>query len=158
MALKTITVNRKAYHDYHIEDSIEAGLALTGTEIKSIRAGRANLRDAYARPENGELWLVNSHIAQYPAGNRFNHEPNRPRKILLHRRQIDELSGAVVRKGLTLVPLKLYLKNGIAKVELGLARGKKAYDKREAIALRDAQRQMQRAVRHAATGKGKKRR
>ena len=157
MALKTITVNRKAYHDYHIEDSVEAGLVLTGTEIKSIRAGRVNLRDAYARPEGGELWLMNAHIAQYPGGNRFNHEPNRPRKLLMHRREIEELGGAVVRKGLTLVPLKLYLKNGMAKVELGLARGKKAYDKREAIAQRDARRQIERAVRHETTGKGKKR-
>jgi SsrA-binding protein len=146
MALKTITVNRKAYHDYHIEESVEAGLVLTGTEIKSIRAGRVNLRDAYARSENGELWLVGAHIAQYPGGNRYNHEPKRVRKLLLHRRQIAELSGAVVRGGRTIVPLKLYLKNGIAKVELGVARGKKAYDKREAIAQRDAQREMERAL------------
>ncbi len=145
MAQKTITVNRKAYHDYHIEESVEAGLVLTGTEIKSIRAGRVNLRDAYARSESGELWLLGVHIAQYPGGNRYNHEPKRPRKLLLHRKQIAELSGAVMRKGLTIVPLKLYLKNGIAKVELGVARGKKVYDKREALALRDAQRQMERA-------------
>jgi len=146
MSLKTITVNRKAYHDYHIEDSFEAGLVLTGTEIKSIRAGRVNLRDAYARAENGELWLLGAHIAQYQAGNRYNHEPKRPRKLLLHRREIAELSGAMLRKGLTIVPLKLYLKNGIAKVEIGIARGKKAYDKREAIAQRDAQREVQRAL------------
>jgi len=145
MAQKTITVNRKAYHDYHIEESVEAGLVLTGTEIKSIRAGRVNLRDAYARSESGELWLLGVHIAQYPGGNRYNHEPKRPRKLLLHRKQIAELSGAVMRKGLTIVPLKLYLKNGIAKVELGVVRGKKVYDKREALALRDAQRQMERA-------------
>ena len=146
MASKTITVNRKAYHDYHIEDSVEAGLVLTGTEIKSIRMGRVNLKDAYARAENGELWLVGAHIAQYPGGNRYNHEPKRPRKLLLHRREIAELSGAMTRKGLTIVPLKLYLKKGIAKVELGVARGKKAYDKREAIARRDAQREMQREL------------
>ncbi len=157
MGLKTITVNRKAYHDYHVEDTVEAGLVLTGTEIKSIRAGRVNLRDAYARPERGELWLVNAHIAQFPGGNRFNHEPTRPRKMLLHRRQIDEFSGAVARKGLTLVPLKLYLKGGMAKVELGVARGKKAYDKRDAIAKRDAQMQIERAVRHEISGKGGKR-
>jgi SsrA-binding protein len=157
MGQKTIAVNRKAYHDYHIDESIEAGLVLTGTEIKSIRAGRVNLRDAYARPEKGELWLVNAHIAHFPGGNRFNHEPTRPRKILLHRRQIDDLGGAVGRRGLTLVPLKLYLKGGLAKVELGLARGKKSYDKRESIAQRDAQRQIQRAVRQEATGKGRKR-
>ncbi|TET74972.1 MAG: SsrA-binding protein SmpB [Dehalococcoidia bacterium] len=155
MAQKTITVNRKAYHDYHIEESVEAGLILTGTEIKSIRAGRVNLRDAYARSENGELWLVGAHIAQYPGGNRYNHEPKRPRKLLLHRKQIAELSGAVMRKGLTIVPLKLYLKNGIAKVELGLARGKKVYDKREVLALRDAQRQMQRAFSQRTPDKGK---
>jgi len=155
MAQKTIAVNRKAYHDYHIEGNVEAGLVLTGTEIKSIRAGRVNLRDAYARSENGELWLVGAHIAQYPGGNRYNHEPKRPRKLLLHRKQIAELSGAVMRKGLTIVPLKLYLKNGIAKVELGLARGKKVYDKREVLALRDAQRQMQRAFSQRTPDKGK---
>jgi len=157
MAQKTITVNRKAYHDYHIEESVEAGLVLTGTEIKSIRAGRVNLRDAYARSENGELWLLGAHIAQYPGGNRYNHEPKRPRKLLLHRKQIAELSGAVMRKGLTIVPLKLYLKNGIAKVELGVVRGKKVYDKREALALRDAQRQMERAFSQRTPVKGKKR-
>ena len=156
MAQKTIAVNRKAYHDYHIEESVEAGLVLTGTEIKSIRAGRVNLRDAYARSEKGELWLLGAHIAQYPGGNRYNHEPKRPRKLLLHRRQIAELSGAVMRKGLTIVPLKLYLKNGIAKVELGLVRGKKVYDKREVLALRDAQRQMQRAFSQRTPDKGKK--
>jgi SsrA-binding protein len=145
MALKTITVNRKAYHDYHIEDSFEAGLVLTGTEIKSIRMGRVNLRDAYARAENDEIWLVGAHIAPYPGGNRYNHEPKRKRKLLLHRREISELGGDMMRKGLTIVPLKMYLKNGIAKVELGVARGKKAYDKRETIARRDAQREMQRA-------------
>ncbi len=145
MSLKTITVNRKAYHDYHIEESVEAGLVLTGTEIKSIRAGRVNLRDAYARSGNGELWLVGAHIAPHPGGNRYNHEPKRLRKLLLHRRQIAELSGAMMRRGLTIVPLKLYLKNGIAKVELGVARGKKVYDKREAMAQRDAQRDMERA-------------
>ena len=155
MTQKTIAVNRKAYHDYHIEGNVEAGLVLTGTEIKSIRAGRVNLRDAYARSENGELWLVGAHIAQYPGGNRYNHEPKRPRKLLLHRKQIAELSGAVMRKGLTIVPLKLYLKNGIAKVELGVARGKKVYDKREVLALRDAQRQMQRAFSQRTPDKGK---
>ena len=157
MAQKTITVNRKAYHDYHIEESVDAGLVLTGTEIKSIRAGRVNLRDAYARSEKGELWLLGAHIAQYPGGNRYNHEPKRPRKLLLHRKQIAELSSAVMRRGLTIVPLRLYLKNGIAKVELGVARGKKVYDKREALALRDAQRQMERAFSQRTSDKGKKR-
>jgi SsrA-binding protein len=143
---KAITVNRKAYHDYHIEETVEAGLVLTGTEIKSIRGGRVNLKDSYASPKDSELWLMNAHIAQYPGGNRYNHEPTRPRKLLLHQREIDDLSSEVERKGYTLVPLKLYLKKGIAKVELGLARGKKQYDKREAIARRDDQRQMQRAL------------
>ena len=156
MAVKTITVNRKAYHDYHIEETVEAGLALTGTEIKSIRMGRVNLRDAYARPQGGEMWLLNSHIARYPAANRYNHEPNRPRKLLLHRRQIEDLGAAVSRQGLTLVPLKLYLKGGLAKVELGLAKGKRTYDKRQAIAKRDAERQLQRVMRKKATTGGRR--
>jgi SsrA-binding protein len=155
MTVKTITVNRKAYHDYYIEDTVEAGLVLTGTEIKSIRAGRVNLRDSFARAESGELWLYGAHISQHPGGNRYNHEPKRPRKLLLHRREIEEFSGAVLRKGLTIVPLKMYLKNGIAKVELGVARGKKAYDKREVMAQRDAQREIQRAFSQRAPGKGK---
>ena len=154
MTVKTITVNRKAYHDYHIDEVVEAGLVLTGTEIKSIRAGRVNLRDSYARPEKGELWLVGAHIAHYPGGNRYNHDPRRPRKLLLHRREIADLSGEVMKKGLTLVPLKLYLKNGIAKLELGVARGKRMYDKRDAIAQRDAQRQVERAFSQRAR-KGK---
>jgi len=144
---KTITVNRKAYHDYHILESLEAGIALTGTEIKSIRAGSVNIRDAYARPEGGELWLVNAHIAAYQAGSHYNHEPNRPRKLLLHRRQIDELAGMVMQKGLTLVPLKLYIKRGIAKLELGVARGKRLHDKREAMARRETEREIGRALR-----------
>ncbi len=111
MDSKTITVNRKAYHDYLILESLEAGIVLTGSEIKSIRAGRVNIRDAYAKPENGELWLVNAHIAAYEAASRFGHEPNQPRKLLLHRRQIDELTAMVAQKGLTVVPLKLYIKN-----------------------------------------------
>jgi SsrA-binding protein len=147
MDSKTITVNRKAYHDYHILESMEAGIVLTGSEIKSIRAGRVNIRDAYARPENGELWLVNAHIAAYEAASRFGHEPNRPRKLLLHRRQIDELAGMVSQKGLTLVPLKLYIKKGTAKLELGVGRGKKLHDKRETIARRDTEREIARAFR-----------
>jgi SsrA-binding protein len=143
---KSITVNRKAYHDYHILESLEAGIVLTGTEIKSIRAGRVNIRDAYARPEGGELWLVNAHIAAYQAGSHYNHEPNRPRKLLLHRRQIDELAGMVMQKGLTLVPLKLYIKRGVAKLELGVARGKRLHDKREAMARRETEREIGRAL------------
>jgi len=143
---RTITVNRKAYHDYHIHESLEAGIVLKGPEIKSIRAGRVNLRDAYARPENGELWLYNSHIASYDAASYNTHEPTRPRKLLLHRKEIDNLMGVVKQQGLTLVPLKLYIKNGIAKVQLGVARGKKIYDKREAIAHRDALREIDRQM------------
>ena len=143
---RTITVNRKAYHDYHIQESFEAGIVLKGSEIKSIRAGRVTLRDAYARPENGELWLHNSHIASYDAASFNTHEPTRPRKLLLHRKQIDNLAGVVTQRGLTLVPLKLYIKHGVAKVELGIAKGKKLYDKREALARRDSEREIDRAV------------
>ncbi len=150
MAIKTICLNRKAYHDYYIDDSIEAGLVLTGTEVKSLRQGKVSLRDAYARAQNGELWLMNAHIAQYQGGNRYNHQPTRHRKLLLHREQIADLIGKATRNGFTLVPLKLYFKNGTAKVELGLAKGKKLYDKRAALARRDAQRQMEQALRHKA--------
>ena len=153
--METVSLNRKAFHDYIIEDTVEAGLVLTGTEIKSRRAGRVNLRDAYARPERGEMWLLNAHIAPYQAGNRYNHEPERPRKLLLHRKQILELGRKVHEKGLTLVPLKLYFnKQGRAKVELGLGRGKKLYDKRETLARRDAEREMERAARARGSGKG----
>jgi len=147
--MKTISFNRKAYHDYTILESVEAGIVLTGTEIKSIRAGRVNIRDAYAHPQGGELWLYNAHIARYEAGSRDNHEPTRPRKLLLHRRQINELASKVTQKGFTLVPLKLYLKKGVAKVELGLVRGKKHYDKRESMASRQAERDMERAMKLA---------
>jgi SsrA-binding protein len=152
MAVKRISLNRKAYHDYDILESVEAGIVLTGTEIKSVRGGKVNLRDAYAHPQRGELWLFNAHIARYEGGSRFNHEPTRPRKLLLHRGQIDELAGKVMQKGLTLVPLKLYLKNGIAKVELGLAKGRKLYDKRESIARREAERDLERAMKLAKRG------
>ncbi len=144
--MKTITVNRRARYEYDILESIEGGLVLTGTEIKSIRDGRVNIRDAFARPEGGELWLFNAHIAPYANGNRANHEPMRPRKVLMHRGQIDDLTSKVQEKGLTLVPLRMYIKNHRAKVELGLARGRRLYDKRAAIARREADRQMQRAV------------
>jgi SsrA-binding protein len=151
MAIKTICLNRKAHYDYHIDDSLEAGLVLTGTEVKSLREGKASLRDAYARAEDGELWLVNAHIAQYEGGNRYNHQPTRSRKLLLHREQIAHLIGQATKKGSTLVPLKLYFKNGTAKVELALARGKQLYDKRATLARRDAQRQMEQALRHRAS-------
>ena len=143
---KTVTINRKAYHDYYILESHEAGIVLKGSEIKSIRAGRVNLRDAYAKPENGELWLHNSHIASYDAARYNTHEPTRPRKLLLHRKEIDNLAGKVTQRGLTLVPLKLYIENGVAKVELGVAKGKKLYDKREAIARREVERDIERQM------------
>ena len=145
-SFKTITVNRKAYHDYFVEDSIEAGLVLTGTEIKSIRAGRVNLREAYAKAENGEVWLLNCHIAQYREGNRYNHEPTRPRKLLLHKKEIASLGADVARKGLTLVPLKMYLKKGRAKIELGLVKGKKLHDKRQSILKRESDRDIAQAT------------
>ncbi len=144
--VKVVSVNRQAYHDYAVEESYETGIVLTGTEIKSVRAGKVNLRGAFARVKNGEVWLENSHIAVYDQGTYMNHEPLRHRKLLLHRRQINQLIGKVQTKGLTLIPLKLYLKGDHAKVELGLCRGKKLYDKRESIAEREAQREMARAV------------
>ena len=146
MVIKAVSTNRKAYHDYHLQDNIEAGIALTGTEIKSIRAGRVNLRDAYVRPEGGELWLLNTHIARYEQGSYMSHEPTRPRKLLLHRKQIDNFTSQIREKGFTLVPLKLYIKDGIAKVEVALAKGKKLYDKREAITRRDIEREIGRAI------------
>ena len=145
--VKIISVNRQAYHDYFVERTIEAGISLVGTEIKSIRDGKVNLRGSYAIARNGELWLENAHIAVYEHGNRYNHEPMRNRKLLLHRREIEQLQAKVATKGLTLIPLKLYLKGGKAKIELGLCRGKKLYDKREAIAERDVKREMERVIR-----------
>jgi len=149
-AERDIAVNRKALHDYEILSSREAGLVLTGTEIKSIREGRVNLRDAFARPEKGELWLYNVHIAPYTRGGYVNHEPTRPRKLLLHKDEIQELTGESEQKGLTLVPLRLYYKGGRAKLQLAVAKGRKSYDKREAIAEREADRQIARALRHSA--------
>lgn len=143
---RTVTVNRKALHDYDVLSRWEAGIALLGTEIKSIRDGRVNLRDAYVRPQAGEMWLVGAHIARYPAASYFNHDPSRPRKLLLHKEEIRRLTRMVSERGLTLVPLRLYLKEGKAKLELGLARGRKIYDKREALARKEAQRQVERAL------------
>jgi SsrA-binding protein len=143
----TVAVNRRARHDYHIEESYEAGLALTGSEIKSVRAGRVNLRGSYARVTNEEVLLYDTHISPYAqSGTYFNHDPMRPRKLLLHKREIKRLGGLVQQKGLTLVPLRIYLKGRRAKLELGVARGKKLYDKREDIAKRDAQRDIERAM------------
>lgn len=146
MVIKTVATNRKAYHNYLIQDSLEAGIVLTGTEIKSIRTGRVSLGDAYVKPGAGELWLLNAHIARYEAGSYLSHEPTRPRKLLLHRRQIDDLTSKVSEKGLALVPLRLYIKGSIAKVEVALAKGKKLYDKRESIARREVEREIGRAM------------
>jgi len=146
MAIKTAATNRKAYHNYELGDSVEAGIVLTGTEIKSIRAGRVSLGDAYIKPEVGELWLVNAHIARYEASSYLSHDPKRLRKLLLHRKQIDSLTAKVLERGFTLVPLKLYIKDSIAKVEVALARGKKLYDKRESIIRRETDREIGRAI------------
>ncbi|SHE28656.1 SsrA-binding protein [Desulfofundulus australicus DSM 11792] len=148
MVGKVVTVNKKARHDYHILETYEAGIALTGTEVKSLRAGRANLQDSFARVENAELFLYNMHISPYDQGNRFNHEPKRTRKLLMHKKEILRLLGKSREKGLALIPLKVYFNDrGKAKVELALARGKKVYDKREDMAARDAKREMERALR-----------
>jgi SsrA-binding protein len=141
---ETIAVNRRARHDYAIEETLEAGIVLTGTEIKSVRAHKANIAEAYVRIERGEAWLIGAHIAEYEQGNRYNHAPTRTRKLLLHRDQISELLGLQSAKGLTLVPLKLYLRGGRAKLEVGVARGKKAHDKRRSIAERDMRRELDR--------------
>jgi len=141
-----VTTNRQAYHDYFIDDTVEAGIALRGTEVKSIRAGHVNLRGAFARVKDDEVWLEGVHIAEYEQGSYMNHDPMRPRKLLLHRREIDRLLGRVQAKGLTLVPLKLYIKHNHVKVELGLGRGKKLYDKRESIKEREATRELARVT------------
>ena len=146
---KTITVNRRAHYDYHVLERIEAGLVLKGTEIKSIRRGNVNLREAYAKPQSGELWLFNAHIAPYKEGGISNHDPIRPRKLLLHRDQVADLAASVGQKGLSIVPLSLYIKGHRAKVELGLVRGKRQYDKRRVIIDRDRDREARRAIRRA---------
>jgi len=144
--MKIIATNRKAYHNYHIGDSVEAGIALTGSEIKSIRIGRVSLGDAYVRPEAGELWLLNAHVARYEASSYLSHAPTRPRRLLLHRKEIDNLTKKVSEKGLTLVPVRLYIKGSIAKVEVALAKGKKLYDKRESITRREVEREIGRVT------------
>ncbi len=145
---KTIATNRKARHEYHILETLEAGLVLTGTEVKSLRQGRANLKDSYATVRDGEVFLLNTHISPYDHGNINNHDPLRERKLLLHRREIRKLIGKVQEKGLTLIPLRLYFKRGKAKVELALAKGKKIYDKRADIAKRDARREMEKELKY----------
>lgn len=144
---KTVCQNRKARYDYHILETYEAGMVLKGTEVKSLRAGRANLKDSYARIHNSELWLENMHISPYEQGNRFNHDPTRARKLLMHRAEIMRLWGKTREKGLSLVPLRVYFRDGRAKVELALAKGKKLYDKRDDIAKRDAEREIARVAR-----------
>ncbi len=144
---KVISTNRKARHDYELLDTIEAGLVLTGSEIKSIRAGHVNLREGYIQPRDGELWLVNTHIASYDQAGRHGHDPLRPRKLLLHRKEIERILARVQEKGLTIVPTLLYLVRGRAKIEIALARGKRQYDKREALRRRDSQRQIERSLR-----------
>jgi SsrA-binding protein len=146
MSIKVIATNRKARHEYHFDDVFEAGLVLQGSEIKSIRAGRVSLREGFVIFEGGEAWLVNVHIAPYDPASRQGHEPRRRRKLLLHRREIDRLSSRVQEKGYTVVPTQLYLKDGRAKVEIALAKGKKLHDKRQTIAERDSKRQVERAL------------
>ncbi len=155
MGEQTIALNRKARHEYTIEETLEAGIVLTGTEIKSIRAHHVNLSEAYARIEHGEAWLVGAHIAPFEGGNRGNHEPKRTRKLLLRRSEIDELLGRTRAKGLTLVPLRLYIsERGRAKIELGLARGKQLHDRRRDIAERDARREIARELADVRRGRG----
>ena len=146
MGIKVVATNRKARHQYHFHDTYEAGLVLVGSEIKSIRAGRVSLQEGFVLFDGGEAWLVNVHIAQYDPASHQNHEPRRRRKLLLHRREIDRLQSRSQEKGYTVVPTQLYLKDGRAKVEIALARGKRQYDKRQTIAERESQRQMERAI------------
>ena len=154
MGESTIALNRKARHEFTIEDTLEAGLVLTGTEIKSIRAGHVSLQEAYARIERGEAWLVGAHIAPFAGGNRFNHEAKRSRKLLLHRDEIDELLGKTKSKGLTIVPLRLFIDGrGHAKLEIGLGRGKQLHDRRREIAERDARRDLDRTMADASRGR-----
>jgi SsrA-binding protein len=143
---KTIATNKKAFHDYHISDRLNAGIVLTGTEIKSIRAGRVNLKDSFAKVENGEVWLYKCNISPYEMGNIYNHDPERKRKLLLNRREIVKLDNRIKTSGETIVPLRLYLDHGWAKLELGIAKGKKLYDKREDLAKKSAKREMERAA------------
>lgn len=145
MSEKVITVNRKAKHEYHILETFEAGISLTGTEVKSLRAGKANLQDSYAKVDNGELLLYNLHISPYEQGNQFNHEPKRTRRLLMHKHEIARLLGKSREKGLAIIPLKMYFNRGWAKVQISLAQGKKMYDKRHDMAERDAKREMDRA-------------
>jgi len=143
---RVYATNRNALYEYQILETLEAGIALTGTEVKSIRSGLINLREAYARIDRGEVWLYNCHISPYEQGNRYNHEPRRPRKLLAHKREIGRLMGKVSEQGNTLIPMRVYTARGHIKVELAVARGKRQYDKRQAIAERDAKREIERAL------------
>ncbi|MDQ0167721.1 SsrA-binding protein SmpB [Bacillus horti] len=145
--VKVVAQNKKARHDFHIEETYEVGIVLTGTEIKSIRSGKANLKDSFARINNGEVYLINMHISPYEQGNRYNHDPLRTRKLLMKKKEISKLIGLTKEQGLSLIPLRMYLKGGFAKLELALAKGKKLYDKREDLKRKDAQRDIQRAFR-----------
>ncbi len=144
---RVVATNRKAFHEYFVLETLEAGIVLTGTEIKSIREGKATLTEAYARIEHGELWLIGMHISPYTHGNRSNHDPDRPRKLLMRKREISKIREQIEQKGLTLVPLRLHLKHGLAKIDLGIVKGKKLYDKRDATAERDMKRDIERAMR-----------
>lgn len=155
MTVKIITTNRKARHDYHILETMEAGIVLKGTEVKSLRAGRANLKDSYATVKDEELFLYGMHISPYDFGNIYNHEPTRTRKLLMHKKEIKRLIGKIEERGMTLVPLKLYFSKGRAKVELGLAKGKRQYDRRADIAKRDADREIKRALKYKHNYRGK---
>ena len=146
MGIKVVARNRKARHDYFLEDTFEAGISLTGSEIKSIRAGQVSIKEAYVHVDGEEAWLVEAHIAPYIQANRYNHEPRRPRKLLLHKKEIYRLYDDVRRKGVTIIPTQIYLKDGRAKVEIAIARGKKKFDKRQAIAKKDAQREIDRQL------------
>ena len=154
MNIKTIATNRKAHHDYTIMETIEAGIVLTGSEIKSIRTGEVSMSDAYVRPERGGLWLYNAYVARYNAASYLGHEPTRTRKLLLHRKQIRELASQIKEKGFTLVPLRLYIKDSYAKLEIAVARGKKLYDKREAISKRENARNLDRVMKTNRIGRG----
>ncbi len=149
---KVIAQNKKARHDYFVEETYEAGMVLQGTEIKSMRAGRMNLKDSFARIKDGEMYLHNAHISEYEQGNRYNHEPERARKLLLHKKQINQLIGLTKQQGYSLVPLKVYIKNGFAKILIGLAKGKKSYDKRETLKRKDAKREVDRALKDRLKG------
>lgn len=146
--MKVVCQNRKAFHDYFIEDTLEAGIALSGTEVKSLREGKANLKDSYVLVKGGEVFLLNCHISPYSHGNIMNHDPVRTRKLLLHRKEIDRMSGKAVAKGYTLIPLKIYFKASFAKVEIGLAKGKRLFEKRDTIKEREAKREIEKAMKN----------